>query len=106
MKFSNQLLLAFAAVFFMMKGGFGIIAAAWKFVLPLIFIGTAYYLIKKAFSPAANLPKGAGYDSPRMKTPDPVSAHENSNANAVIEICPHCLSEVGSCPKCKKKRFF
>ena len=87
----------------MMRGGIGIIAAAWKFVVPLLFIVGAYMLLKKAFAGGIELPKGPAQDSQRVKTPDPVSAHNN---NAVIEICPHCLSEVGSCPKCKKKKAF
>ncbi len=105
MKFSTQIILALAAVFFMMKGGFGIAIAAWRFVLPILFLGGAYYLLKKAFSPAAGLPKGA-QGSERVTT-NPASAQDNSaDKHDVIEICPHCLSEVGSCPKCKKKTSF
>ncbi len=98
--FTTQILLMLAAIFFLMKGGIGVLAAAWKLVLPLIFLGGAYYFMRKALS--GGLVRGA-YEAQRVKNPDPVK--EPGQVNHVIEICPHCLAEVGSCPKCKKKKF-
>lgn len=103
--FTTQILMIVAAVFFLFKGGFGILAAAWKLVLPIAMLGASYYFIRKALS-ASTLPKGAGVDNRRMNDPQPTSGQTSYKESNVIEICPHCLSEVGSCPKCRKKKFF
>jgi hypothetical protein len=103
--FTTQVLMILAAVFFLMKGGFGILAAAWKLVLPVAMLGASYYFIRKALAGSA-LPRGAGVDNRRMNDAQPTSGPANYTENNVIEICPHCLSEVGSCPKCRKKKFF
>lgn len=88
---TTQILLGIAAVFFMIKGGFALMVAMWKIVLPIVFFGAAYYFGKKALL-------GGGKK---------VAAELNKNpeAGGVIEICPHCLSPVGSCPKCRKSRL-
>ncbi|MBC7661039.1 MAG: hypothetical protein H7249_15180 [Chitinophagaceae bacterium] len=106
MKFSTQVLLMIGATLFLMKGGIGFLAAAWKMVLPMLLMSGAWFMVRKAMTPA-NL-KGGPHD-PNQRFGDPYRGNEGADAsrnNAVIEICPHCLSEVGSCPKCKKKKFF
>jgi len=101
--FTTQILFMMAAVFFLMKGGVGILVGAWKLLLPIVFLGGAFYFMRKAFA-VGSLPKG-GSDPHRVRQPDAQTSSPRTHSN-VIEICPHCLSEVGSCPKCKKRKFF
>jgi hypothetical protein len=102
--FMTQIFLAILAVVFLIKGGLGILAASWRFLLPMMFLGAAYYFGKKAIQ-SLDLPRG----KPKTKMgPSKAEAgvgagspfQNASQRGGVIEICPHCLSEVGSCPKC------
>ncbi|MES2744635.1 MAG: hypothetical protein V4655_04370 [Bdellovibrionota bacterium] len=103
--FMTQIFLAVLAVIFLIKGGIGILAASWRFVLPIMFLGAAYYFGKKAIK-SFNLPSEKSkdrMDSARAKAGvgSGTSFQSASQKGGVIEICPHCLSEVGSCPKCR-----
>lgn len=100
--FTTQILLLVAALFFLMKGGVGLLVGSWKLLLPIAFLGGAYYFGKKALSGGGNL-KGAKASS-RMKggATNPVASAKSAEAGEVIEICSHCLAEVGSCPHCRK----
>lgn len=101
--FTTQILLAGLALILLFKGGVGIVIGVGKFLWPAVLLGGAYYFGKKAFS-GAKSPLGEPKASSRVKPGNPTA--KTSEMGGVIEICPHCLSEVGSCPKCRKSKFF
>lgn len=104
--FATQILLAIAAILLLMKGGIGIVVALGKFILPLMLLGGAYYFGKKAFvsAKAGNAPLGGGNKEPKVRSSASGVNVKTSEMGGVIEICPHCLSEVGSCAKCRISR--
>ncbi len=93
---TTQFLLIVVAVVFLMKGGLVLLASAWKLVAAVSLLGGGYYFVKKALAAGSGLSEGKA--SPQMKT---ASAQKGNAKSAVIEICPYCHSEVGSCEKCR-----
>ncbi len=96
-KFITQTVLMFLAIMFLLKGGMSFIVSAWRVALPAIGLAGGYYFFKKAMED----------DEPPVKQKvNSKTANANfthaSQDKGVIEICPYCLSEVGSCPKCRK----
>ncbi len=94
---ATQILLVVLAVIFLFKGGLVLLASAWKLVAALSLLGGGYYFVKKALASSGGELSGRK-DTPKMKTAASATGKKES---AVIEICPYCHSEVGSCAKCR-----
>ena len=90
----SQALFAVLGVVFLLKGGFSIILALWRILLPLALIGGGIYFAKQFFMGQKSL---VGQKKEGAKRPLDAS----SPSGDIITICPHCLQEKGSCPKCR-----
>ena len=107
-KFVTQTVMMFLAVILLLKGGMSVFVSAWRLIFPVIALGGAYYFFRKTFQAEPEI-SGA---TPRQRkvnyATNGAQEHPSSPFGAqgekggVIEICPHCLSEVGSCSKCRK----
>ncbi len=93
----GKILLGILGALFLLRGGFSILLAFWRFLLPMILIGGGYYLLKKAIA-----------DQKRFKVKEkktaPTFKARADGEEKVIHICPHCLQEWGSCPQCLKSQ--
>ena len=90
----SQALFAVLGVVFLLKGGFSIILALWRVLIPLALIGGGFYFVKQYFfgPKALDQNKEKGAQRPLDTSPP---------KGDIITICPHCLQEKGSCPKCR-----
>lgn len=86
----TQIFLLIAAVLFLLKGGMTLFVSLWRVFLPLAFVGGGIYFLRK-FVKQNELKHAAADKRGRVPKGD----------KDVIEICPHCHQEVGSCPKCR-----
>lgn len=102
---TTQILIGVAIAVVLFKGGLALVATAWKLVLPVVLLGGAYYFGKKYFAGAGELSskKDPDFEKVNAKNTKEGKTREAASAqkSGVIEICPHCLSEVGSCSKCR-----
>ena len=84
----SQILILARGVVFLLKVGLAMFVSLWRLTLPLLLIGGGIYFVKKYFS-MGQLSKSP--DADRLR----------KDRGGVIEICPHCHQEVGSCSKCR-----
>jgi hypothetical protein len=85
----SKVLLAVVGIVFLLKGGFTLVLALWRFLLPLALVAGGIYLLK-------------GYLAEKKKLKQQASREPiRDGQQGVIQICPHCLQEVGSCPRCR-----
>lgn len=91
----GKVLLLLVGIIFMLRGGLNLVLGLWKITLPLILLGGGYFMVKsylqKRKQEELEGQRGARARAVRDKEKD------------VIEICPECLQEVGSCPACASK---
>ncbi len=92
----GKTLLLVLGIVFMLKGGINIFFGFWRIMLPLALLGGGYFLAKNYFVKRKQ-------DEIAKKGTEQKTAF-STKEKAVIEICPHCLQEIGSCPKCKKSK--
>lgn len=86
----TQILLLAAAVLFLLKGGMTLFVSLWRLVLPLALVGGGIYFLRKYVK-----------QNQLKHSPADRRGRVSKGDSDVIEICPHCHQEIGSCPKCR-----